>query len=424
MTDFMNNFMNKYESIKHLNREEGFKKLGELLNSLTIKEKEEVGRYILNKNPELNNIIMGVVKMMEYVGKSHLKTIEKPEVHEGIKNFHHFMLTSKETNFQEYNFDIDIVGDKSDKEGVTAKTKITCFDNSNKTKGIVVSKGDITCSLFSPLDWLDKEYNLVQTQEDKKKITLIRKIKATKHFELSTEEIEIYNAICALIKAKKYNHTIFISYNELHKQLKYKVKLRQTHKNKYTRVLRKLSWLYIDIDISEAKNRKYKKFYELEGNIKEPLIVIVKFKKAKVKFKGTVKEVDGVVVYPTDLMNLHFNHQYQTNKYHTLESTVKKKYIATRKSKENSKTRLIMYVEKLYFLQKNNKKQEFTQISLDKIFEELKEFDMKEKYKKAYETNHKPRFMNRNIFNPIDSLTYVNSVFEDNNGNIKIIWNN
>jgi hypothetical protein len=342
---------------------------------------------------------------------------KKSKPFKAVEEYKLFQITSKETNFQKYNTEIEI-------NGVNAQTKPCKLDNDNKNKGITISKGSILCCLFSPLDWLNKEYKLTNKMEIEKDV-IINKIKATKHFELNIEEINIYDAVCALIKKKKYDSTIFISFNELHRQLGYLGKLRQLHKQKYTNILYKFSYLYINIDFSEARNRKYKKFYEAEGNIKEPLVILHGFKKADVKYNNRVTRLEGFTVYPTNLMNLHFNHEYQTNKF-CIEELPKNN---NRKIKENHKIKLINYVTKLYFLQKENSKQKFTRISLDKIFEELKEFNIKEQYDRAKESKNLSRFMNRNIYNIIDSLPCVKNVTCKKNNNtdypynIIITWN-
>jgi hypothetical protein len=349
--------------------------------------------------------------------RSKLEKNKKPVPFTAIDDFEIFQITSPEADFQKYNTEIEI-------NGVNAQTKPYEIDNHNKNKGKIISKGSILCSLFSPLDWLNKEYKLTKEIEIKKDV-IINKIKATKHFELSSEEINIYNALCALIKKKKYDQTIFISFNELHRQLGYTGKFRISHKKTYINVLHKFSYLYVNIDISEARNKKYKKFYEAEGNIKEPLVILHGFKKADVKYNNRVRKLEGFTVYSTNLMNLHFNHEYQTQKYY-----IEAPNNINRKIKESHKIKLKNYVNKLYFLQKNNSKQKFTRISLEKIFEELKEFNIKEQYKKAKQTKNLSRFMNRNIYNVIDSLDCVKTVTcEKNNNtdypyNIIITWNN
>jgi hypothetical protein len=371
---------------------------------------------------DLKDFDLTVKEVIEGLSKF-LKEDKKQEdneifISQGIYN--QFQLTSKETNFQNYkttNIEITSIDSKH-----VARTENTRIENNNKSKKCkTTTKGHLNCFLYSPLDLLNKEYRLIKEEENTlDKLTLISRIKATEHFNLKTNEIKIYNAICALIKNKRFNNIIFISFNELHKQLGYYSKLRQYHIVNYKKIISKFQYLNINIDMTNATNRNYKNFFKIEGNIQEPLLIRLNWTKAKVKINNRVSTLNGFETVPTKLMKLHFNHEYQTNQYFSQEELQKpenrKKIYNAQQAKLND------YINELYFLQKNNKKQEFTNLSLNKIWEVLKEFDMKSRYDIAIKSFNRSRFLNGNILEIINNNLNVESYILNKNDMLKIFW--
>lgn len=357
-------------------------------------------------------------KFLLVLNEDTLKKIEKALEKDNLINttmeniFNKFNLTSKETDFQKYPKELEI-----NRSSETIKTKDYLINNSTQK-----STGFIKACFISPLIWLNEEYKL-NLSDDLEDTEILGKIKKTKHFEISSREEQIYNAICYLIHRKIFNNqrTIFITYNELHKQLENNSKLRPEHKKEYESVVRRFHYLEILIDFTGAKYRDYKDFYKAEGNIKEPLIIVTSFAKAKVKYGKTTKVLDGFETISTKLMNLHFNHPNQTNYFVTKEI----KEIGTKKkieAKSRHIPKLESYMSKLHFLSQN-KKNPYTDIKNETIFEELKEFNLTKEFEKAKKARHGARFLNRNIYNPIESMEEVKSVIKLDNGNNRIIWN-
>jgi hypothetical protein len=367
-----------------------------------------IKKYLSNKDIEESYLInhgstSEKVKYFKYLIKLMPENIFIAE-----QTYNNFQLTSQETDFQNYSDKI-VIFDRR------AGTEPIIFDNSHKTpKGKIKTKGEISCSLSSPLDWLNKEYKLTTNSNSITKTELIGKIKATKHFEFTADEINIYNAIVYLIKMKQYEDKIFISFNELHKQLGYKGKIRKSHKDKYKKVIDKFSYIRIFIDLSEAKQANYKKYYEIESNIEEPLLIFVKYKRQKVRFNNTVRQVDGFFSNKTDLMTLHFDF---TNRFFTSKKPDKPKRV----NKQNAK--LNNYINKNYYLQKKNKDQTFTQYRLiETIFQDvLKEFNIYAKYLKAIENRNKSRFLKRNVFDILENNKFVKKFEIKNINEIEIL---
>jgi hypothetical protein len=343
------------------------------------------------------------------------KILEKEEliIANRIDVFKPFQLTSKESNFNKYPKELEL-----NKANSTVKTKDLVIDHSTKK-----AKGFIKTCFISPLEWLDKEHNLNLSDDLEDSETLFN-IKKTGHFEVKAREEQIYNAICYLIQQKIYKREkrIFISFNEIHQQLGYCGQLRPEHKAEYEKIIYKLNFLEVMIDFTNTKYRKYKEFYKSEGNIKEPLIILVSFTKAKVKSGKTTKILEGFETLTTKLMNLHFNHPGQTNRYFTKEITevVKNKKKIEAKNKHIPK--LETYINKLYFLSQS-KKTLYIDLKNETIFEELKEFKIKENFEHAKKSRHGERYLNRNIYKPIESIPVVAKIIKLENDTNRIYWN-
>lgn len=396
--DIMNN-IDVYKIIKGLNN---LRNMTEIVKKIEERKNKIIKLAEKNKDFEIIQEIKALDKKplttFENCIEEYTKLFDKYEkVYVGEKNYNKFQLTSKETDFQKYSKTIEIIDQK-------ARTKPIIIENNTKNKKGIISKGEISCYLASPLDWLNKEYKLVEG-DSINKTELIQKIKATNHFKLSQDEINIFNAIVYLIKMKQYEDEIFISFNEIHKQLGY-TRLRPEHKIKYRRIIDKFSYTRIFIDLSMAKQRNYKKYLEINENIEEPLLIFISYKRRKVKFNNTVKMVDGFFTLKTKLIKFHFDY---TKQFLTFEKPVKRKNKT--KLLTDNQSKLNTFINKSYYLQKNNKDQTYNQYKLiDNILQDvLSEFDMHNQYLKACKDCHKSRFLKRHIFNVLENNIFVKS---------------
>jgi hypothetical protein len=320
------------------------------------------------------------------------------------KDYNDFTLTSKETEFSKY--DKELILNRFDKK---VKTKDTIIEYPNTSKN---KKNSILTACFqSPLIWLKDEYK-ISLNNDMTDIDILTKIKKTKHFEITAKEEKFYNAISALIHKKRFNKTVFITYLEMHRQLGYKSKLRPEHKINYESMISRLSYLEIIIDFSGVTYDNYKKFYKIEGNIKEPLIIPVSYSRAKVQYENTLKILEGFETIPTKLMKLHFDHECQTNYF---VSGKKKNTSKKIESKIDHIPLLEAKIKKMYHLSKK----EYADIKNETL---LNEFKLQEEFKKAKETKNVTRFLSRNIYNPIKSMIEVKTIEKVNNLN-RIYWN-
>lgn len=359
---------------------------------------------MINNNDSCS-IILGRSEMDKindvYLGNS----IELIEAIESKNN--DFLFTSPETKFSNYPKEIEI--DKETQEVKTQKYKV---DNSNKDKkGEKTAKGFLTTCFISPLDWLDKEYSLNLSKEnDIKKVT--SKIKTTNHFNVTAREEEIYNATSYLIREKTFqdkNKLVFISYNELHKQLGNKSKLRPENKKEYEKVLYRLSWLEIKIELSNIRNRKYKDFknYIEKSELREKLLTVI-FKRVRLKTKKTSKLVDGFKTYQTELMNLHFN--YSNRFYINNNSPIS--------GRQGHHYKLTNIVKRYYHISKG-KNNLCIELKLETIFDELKEFNLQKEYEESY--GHKAQFIKRNILDILNKMPQVKEA-KMLNGKIRIYF--
>jgi len=337
-------------------------------------------------------------------------------------NYNDFIMTSKETDFQKYNTkDLELM--KLTKNVKTKDTEIDhhiTYNTSSNGKKIVKKKdGVIITSFQSPLDWLDKTYDLnlsnIMTDQE-----VIQKIQATKFFEIKSEQETLYNSTCALLRSKSIKENkdtgIFISFNELHKQMGYKGDLRKTDIDKYKNLIESLSYLHVNISMDKAVYANHKEYYKINGNIEnEPLIIYTGFCKAKAKINKTSKIVNGFKTNLTELMKLHFNY---TKQYSILPKTIQEQEKTIRKSKLEHATKLDIYIKKLFFINTGNKNY-CVDISYNTFFKELKEFNLDDEYKKTIE---KSKFIKRKFLNPINKSDVIKKA-EILNNKIRIYFN-
>lgn len=388
----------------------------------------------LNKNE--SEFIIEVYKSLQKGGqiymseKIHNKTDEiidklkyatKYATKEAVEEPFTFELTSDEARIDEYNKGIIF----DDFEG-TAKTKKNKFMKELKVKDKNGKTKDSYLETFftSPLSAIKEQYNISIQELRNNKITNV--IAKTKHFDVRSFEERIYNAISALIykkttyKIEKINEVIFISLNEIWKQLGNKNNPKPKDKTKLLRTINKLNNLKLHLNFSKVQLRNYKDFANSEvketGTIQEPLINVISIIKAKQKYKKTLRTVEGIETVITKFMQLHFRHESQTNYYYS-ESEQQKEHKITRLEFE---PKLKAYIKVLYF--KRGKGQTTTLLSDGKIFEVLKEFNIKEQYEKAKKNRHGMRFLN-SIYKIIENTNEVNSL-EKNEKNVNVInWN-
>lgn len=341
------------------------------------------------KNDKSKILILKSKEGTYFLSPEQFKTIRKmggKYMFKEVDKLENIVFTSQEMNFCSYETELELL-----RYDNLVKTKNTVFSLNGKD---IPKKriNEIITSLQTPLDLLEKEYKLEIKNNDQK---IIEKLKAEKHFEMMAIDEEIYHAVCYIIYRQSFNESknIFISLNELHSELGYKTKLTNEKKRYYKKILRKLGYLRININLEKVKyNKEYKKFYEEYDNIEgENLLYVDYFLKKRQKSNKTTILREGFITRKTQLMILHTEF---TNRYYIspLECRTKIKH----------SNRLKHYIKKMYFIDRTNKRP-FV-IGLEKIFSYLKEFSLEDEYLK---TDRKKLFLERQIFNLIDEMKEV-----------------
>jgi hypothetical protein len=329
-----------------------------------------------------------------FISEEQFKIIEKSGAEIMFKNrevddYKSFTLTSKEMDLCSYEKDLELLRYSN---LVKTKDKIFKLNGKNVTKK---DMNEIITSLHTPLDLLEKEYNFEITDNDEK---IIEKLKAEKHFEMMAIDEEVFQAVCYLIYQKTFmneHSSIFISLNELHRELGYNSKLKEEDKQYYKKILTKLNYLRININIEKSKYREYKKFYKVYDNIEgEPLIYLDYFKKRKQYANKTIVLREGFITRKTQLMILY-------------TEFTKRFYVSPLECKTKIKhsSRLKNYLKRLYFIDRKNKRPFL--LNIGTIFNHLSEFNLKDEYLK---TNRKKEFLERKIFKLIDEMKEVKKI--------------
>lgn len=336
-----------------------------------------------------------------------------------VDSYNDFILTSKETKFQKYDKGLELVRLTNDikTKDTEMKHSITYYKTVNGKKIKTKKDGCIVTSFQSPLDWLDTTYqlNLTNTMTDKE---ILEKVETTKFFEIKSEQEIIYNAVCALMRVKSITENkdtgIFISFNELHKQLGYKDKLRPEQKEKYKNLIYSMSYLHTNISLDKCVYANHKAYYEVNGNIeKEPLVIYKGFCRAKADINKTSRIVDGFKTDLTELMKLHFKFTCQF-KVNQIEVHKEKKV----KSRLLHASKLENYIKRLYFVSIGNNNY-CIDLNYNTLFEELKEFNLDDEYKQA---SHKTQFLKRKFLNPLNKMAEIKKA-EILNNKIRMYFN-
>lgn len=315
-----------------------------------------------------------------------------------VNSFNDFTLTSPETDFQKYNTNLEL--QRLTNIVKTQDTKIKQYFEYEKTvkgKKIKIKKdGYIIASFQSPLDWIDTTYHLntTNTMTDKE---ILEKVKTTKCFEITSEQEEIYNAICELIRVKireNKSNEVFISFNELHMQLGYDGKLRSIQKEHYENLIYHMSNLHINIELNKVAYADHKEYFKLHGDIKkEPLIIWGGTYKLQAPKNKTTVKLDGFKTYLTNLMQLHFNF---TNHFYISQQT-------KIRSKLPHASKLESYYKKKFFIN-TGKNNYCIDLKIETIFDILKEFNLECEYNQS---SNKPQFVKRQILNPLNKMAEI-----------------
>lgn len=213
-----------------------------------------------------------------------------------------------------------------------------------------------------------------------------------KHFTITDEEKEVFNACLSLIKQKRdilqANNHIFISFYELHRQLGYRSKLRANNIQNYKTIIKRLDLININM-IFKEKYGSYKKVSNLEN---VPIIELGGFYKTTVKGYKTKIKQEVFCTSCTMFMSMHFD---MTERYKVLELEE-----PIKRSKIQHSETLYTYFEKIIFLEKQKKNNE-KEIYIETV---LKELGLLEAYKK---TREKAKFINRKIVEPLKKLPSI-----------------